>query len=122
MNRITHEFNGHVAVELISNAHLLSNAGDALSLIHENATGFIVLHQQNLHPDFFVLANGVAGDICQKFVNYRCHLAVVGDYTSVESSSLRDFIFESNKGGFVMFPASVAEALQKFSGRIGTIR
>ncbi|MFO1469536.1 MAG: DUF4180 domain-containing protein [Turneriella sp.] len=122
MNHTTHQFSGHVAVEIISDIHLLSNAGDALGLIHDNGTGFIILHQQNLHPDFFVLANGVAGDICQKFVNYRCHLAIVGDYTKVESASLRDFIFESNKGSFVMFPATVAEALQKFGDRIGAIR
>ena len=51
-----------------------------------------------------------------------CHLAVVGDYTSLESGSLRDFIFECNKGSYVMFPASVAEALQKFADRIGAIR
>lgn len=118
MNRRLHNLQGHDVVEIFSDAYLLSDAGDALGLIHENAVEFIILHEQNVHPDFFALANGLAGDICQKFVNYRCHLAIVGDYTGVESVSLRDFIFESNKGSFVMFPATVAEALQNFSGRI----
>lgn len=118
MNRIIHKLPERDAVELSSNTPLLSSAGDALALIHEHGAEFIILHQCNVHPDFFTLANGLAGDICQKFVNYRCHLAIVGDYAGVDSVSLRDFIFESNKGSFVMFPASVAEALQKFSGRI----
>jgi hypothetical protein len=118
MNRIVHKVFEHDAVELSCDTYLLSNAGDALGLIHEHAAEFIILHQRNVHPGFFVLANGLAGDICQKFVNYCCHLAIVGNYAGVESVSLRDFIFESNKGNFVMFPASVAEALQKFSERI----
>lgn len=118
MNRRLHNLQGHDVVEIFSDAYLLSDAGDALGLIHENAAEFIILHEQNVHPDFFALANGLAGDICQKFVNYRCHLAIVGDYAGLESGSLRDFIFESNNGNDVIFPATVAEALEKFSRRI----
>ena len=42
-------------------------------------------------------------------------LAIAGDFSKYESKSLRDFIYESNKGGQVVFVESVAKAKEIFS-------
>ena len=39
--------------------------------------GGLVLDEKNLSPDFFDLKTGLAGQVLQKFVNYRTKLAVI---------------------------------------------
>jgi hypothetical protein len=60
---------------------------------------------------FFELRTGLAGEIMQKFVNYRMRLAVVGDISAhlAASPALRDLVFESNRGGHVWFVADLDE-------------
>ncbi|MGW6917301.1 DUF4180 domain-containing protein [Kitasatospora sp. NPDC054939] len=63
--------------------------------------------------DFFRLRTRVAGDIVQKFANYRLGLAVVGDisrYTQT-GTALREFVDESNRGSQLWFVAD-ADALR----------
>ena len=62
-------------------------------------------------PEFFALRSGVAGAVAQKFVNYRLRLVVVGDVSDhvEESTALRDFVRESNRGGQLWFVADEAE-------------
>jgi hypothetical protein len=54
---------------------------------------------------FFTLRTGLAGEIMQKFVNYRLRLAVVGDISVhvAASTALRDLVVESNRGKHVWF-------------------
>ncbi|GLU48282.1 DUF4180 domain-containing protein [Nocardiopsis ansamitocini] len=54
---------------------------------------------------FFQLRTRVAGEIVQKFANYRMGLAIVGDISRYVDSStaLRDFVGESNRGGQLCF-------------------
>jgi len=68
-----------------------------------------------LHRDFFDLKTGLAGEILQKFSNYRVKLAIVGDFEEVKSKSLRDFIRESNRGRTVNFVNSVEEAVERLT-------
>lgn len=49
--------------------------------------------------------------------NYRLRLAIVGDFTSVNSNSLRAFIAESNRGTQNFFVATEEEAIKKLSRR-----
>ncbi|WP_433532780.1 DUF4180 domain-containing protein [Micromonospora sp. CA-263727] len=60
---------------------------------------------------FFVLRTGLAGEIMQKFVNYRVRLVVVGDISAQVSAStaLRDLVTESNRGRQVWFVANLGE-------------
>jgi hypothetical protein len=53
----------------------------------------------------------VAGEVVQKFVNYRLRLAIVGDLTThlAVSAALRDFVRESNRGRQLWFVADDAE-------------
>jgi len=75
----------------------------------------IIIHEKNITPDFFDLKNKLAGDILQKFSQYRMPLAIVGDFSKFESKSLNDFIYESNNGKQVNFVSSISEALNSLS-------
>ena len=65
----------------------------------------VVVPVERLAPDFFRLSTGVAGEVLQKFVNYGCQVAIVGDIEVhlAASSALRDFVRESNVGRHVWF-------------------
>ncbi len=52
---------------------------------------------------FFILSSGLAGDVLQKFVNYRFRIAVYCDFSKYASKPLKDFIRESNRGKDVFF-------------------
>lgn len=59
----------------------------------------------------FTLSTRMAGEIIQKFVNYRIRLAIVGDLAGhlAASKPLRDFVYESNRGAHVWFVTDLAE-------------
>ena len=88
---------------------------DALDLIVGDAlyqgAGLVAVPVDRLDAGFFTLASGIAGEIVQKFVNYRLRLAVVGDIGPHldRSSALRDFVRESNRGRQTWFVADLAE-------------
>ncbi|MCG8570426.1 MAG: DUF4180 domain-containing protein [Spirochaetes bacterium] len=43
-------------------------------------------------------------------------MAIIGDFSIYSSKSLKDFIYESNKTGQVIFVDSLESALRQFSG------
>lgn len=71
----------------------------------------IILPAENLSGDFFDLKTGVAGDILQKFSNYRMKLAITGSFEGYQSRSLAAFIRESNRGNLVFFVPDMETAL-----------
>ena len=87
---------------------------DALDLIatarHVHGCGKLILPKACLPVHFFDLKTGLAGEMLQKFTNYRCPVAVVGDFSAYTSTALRDFIRESNRGGAVLFLPDEATA------------
>jgi hypothetical protein len=87
---------------------------DAVELIGaawEHGARLVVIPAERLGDDFFRLSTRIAGEILQKFVNYRLRVAVLGDISRHmnESSALRDFVHESNRGDQVWFVASFEE-------------
>jgi len=80
-----------------------------------NGSVGVIIPKSVLSDDFFELKTGLAGEILQKFTNYQLKLAIVGDFSQVESKSLRDFIRESNQRKQVNFVASREEALAAFA-------
>lgn len=76
----------------------------------------LILKQEDTIPDFFDLSTRIAGEVLQKFVNYKTAVAIVGDYSGYTSKSLKDFIYESNKGQSVFFVDSVELAVQNLTG------
>ena len=73
----------------------------------------IIIHYESLHRDFFDLKTKLAGEILQKFSNYRMRLAIVGDFSGFKSKSLKDFIRESNRRGIICFVDSLQDAYSK---------
>lgn len=108
------EIKGGRIAEIVSDDILIHNAQEALELMmncsYEGANKLIV-YERHLTPAFFDLKTRIAGDILQKFSQYRIQLAIVGDFNKYESKSLRDFIYESNKTGLISFVSSKEEAL-----------
>lgn len=108
--------NGKGIAEIISDAIAVSSTEDALDILgncsYQGADN-IILHEQNIIPAFFDLKTGIAGEILQKFSTYNVRLAIVGDFSKYTSKPLKDFIYESNKGGRINFVNTVAEATEK---------
>lgn len=115
MKILSHKINDTEIAEVISDKVIIRSTEDALDLLgNVYYQGFdrMIIHQENITPDFFDLKNKMAGDILQKFSNYRVRLVIVGDFSKLPGKSLHDFIFESNQGKQVNFVASVDEALR----------
>ncbi len=114
----THEINGTRIAEIISDDIIITTAQDGLDVmgnLYYQDFDKIILREQNIIPDFFDLKTGIAGEILQKFSNYRVRLAIVGDFTSYTGNSIKDFMYESNKGRQVSFVNSLSEALKRLS-------
>lgn len=97
---------------------VINETQDVLDLLGEsgsNDCSRIIIYEKNLNPDFFNLKTGFAGEILQKFSNYNVKLAIVGDFSKYVSKSLRDFIYESNKGRLIFFTDNINDALLKLS-------
>jgi len=107
-----------IAAIIHSGKVIVNETQDALDLMAECSmlgASVIIMEARHFHPDFFVLKTRLAGDILQKFSNYRMKLAITGSFKETDSKSLHDFIFESNKQGHVIFVGSVTEAIEKLS-------
>jgi hypothetical protein len=114
-----HEINKSKIAYIISDVVLIYEVQDALDLMVEpriQGSRKLIIHKKNLVPEFFDLSSGIAGEILQKFTNYKVQLAIVGDFSKYTSKSLKDFIFESNKHTQVNFVNSVDEAKERLSG------
>ncbi len=107
------EVNGVGVAHVISETTIISSTQDALDIMMDcsyQGADSLILHEDNLTPDFFELSTGVAGDILQKFSTYNCRLAIIGNFEDVESKSLSAFIAESNRMGRIHFVASLEDA------------
>ncbi|MFI8966027.1 DUF4180 domain-containing protein [Streptomyces sp. NPDC053493] len=94
---------------------LLHGEREATDLIGASAYGgatWVAVPVERLTDAFFRLRTRVAGDIVQKFAQYRVGLVVLGDIAShvEESPALRDFVRECNRGTQIWFVADT-EAL-----------
>ncbi|WP_199487579.1 DUF4180 domain-containing protein [Actinomadura spongiicola] len=85
----------------------VATVDDALDLIGAVFLGaeVVAVPASRFDERFFQLGTRFAGEVMQKFVNYRLRLAIVGDITRhVETSSaLRALVQESNGAGHVWF-------------------
>jgi hypothetical protein len=119
MNIRTVRQNGETIALLESDEVLIYDVQSALDLMasvrYETDADRIALDQSALDERFFSLGTRLAGDVLQKFVNYRMKLAIIGDFSGYASKALRDFIYESNNGSHVFFVSNEAEAIEKLS-------
>jgi hypothetical protein len=66
---------------------------------------FVVIPAGRLSDDFFRLKTLIAGEVIQRFAMYRFRVAIIGDISRylAESKSLRDFVYECNRGNQCWF-------------------
>ncbi|MDP3442556.1 MAG: DUF4180 domain-containing protein [Ignavibacteria bacterium] len=118
MNIVAHNIGEIKIAEITSDEIILNSTQDGIDLLgnlYYQEFDKVIIHKQNITPDFFDLKNGIAGEILQKFSNYRVRLAIVGDFSNYTSKSLSDFIYESNKRKQVIFVSSTEEGLNRLS-------
>ena len=118
MEIVQHKIQNKNIAEIISDEIIINTAEDALDLLgnmYYQGYEVILIYEKNLCADFFDLKSKLAGEILQKFSNYRMRLIVIGDFQKFTSKSLKDFIYESNKGKQVNFVAQLSDALQALS-------
>lgn len=114
MELVRIERNGIICAIVKSDTVVITDAQSSLDVLlsakYDMGTQNIIIDKKLIAADFFVLGNGLAGEILQKYVNYHGRIAIYGDYSHYTSKPLKDFIHESNKGKDVFFVASVEEA------------
>ena len=109
-----YELHGVRVLECVPDGAKLQTYQDAVDLVgksFEDRATLIVIPVECLDDDFFQLKTRIAGELIQKFVQYRRRLVIVGDISRylAESSALRAFVAESNRGKDVWFLASLEE-------------
>ncbi|MCI8630746.1 MAG: DUF4180 domain-containing protein [Firmicutes bacterium] len=113
------KFNGKDIALVSGEEKIITDAKSALDLAmtakYECGAERIVIDKNVIAEDFFILSSGMAGEILQKFLNYRIKAAVFGDYAKYTSKPLKDFIYESNCGKDFFFLAAKEEAIQKLA-------
>ncbi|MBL3821682.1 MULTISPECIES: DUF4180 domain-containing protein [Bacillus cereus group] len=75
----------------------------------------IIIHKSLISEDFFDLKTRLAGDVLQKFINYKVKIAIIGDFSMYTSKSLQDFIYECNKGNDIFYLSTEQQAIEKLS-------
>lgn len=115
---ITEKNDVEIAVVTSENV-IIRDMQSALDLIatvgFETGCGRIVINKGAICEEFFDLKTRLAGEILQKFIIYNMKIAIVGDFSMYSSKSLRDFIYESNKGKDIFFLPTEQEAIDKLS-------
>lgn len=99
----------------------LGTVAAATEVVGDAAWGqaeLVVIPVERLTDDFFELKTRLAGEITQKFVNYRLRLAIVGDIESrlAESVSLAAWVAESNRGRQLWFVPSLDALEERLQG------
>ena len=105
-------------IEVVAEGIVINTIDDGTDLVgNAYYQGYekLIINKENITPDFFDLKTKLAGEILQKFSNYRVRLVILGDFSKVESNSLQDFIRESNKGKLVNFLELKEEAVRRLS-------
>ncbi|MGG0154743.1 DUF4180 domain-containing protein [Bacillus mycoides] len=111
---------GGINIAIVRNdTVLISDVQSALDLMatvqYEADSKRIAINKSLISESFFDLKTRLAGDILQKFINYSVKIAIIGDFSMYTSKSLKDFIYECNKGKDIFFLATEQQAIEKLS-------
>ena len=77
--------------------------------------GGLVLHEKDLSPDFFDLKTGLAGQVLQKFVNFRAKLAIIVRDPAVYGGRFGELFYEHRVHPKVRFYTAEQPARQWLS-------
>jgi hypothetical protein len=110
-----HNLKSGTVAELLPESVNITNSDDMLQLMvdagYSHSAQGMIIHAKSLPTEFFELKSGIAGEILQKFSNYRMKLVIVGNFLEIKSKSLSDFIRESNSRKIISFVSTLDEAL-----------
>jgi hypothetical protein len=110
-----HKINNIPIAALEAADHAIAGVQDTLDLLADadyQGARRIMIKKEHLHPDFYDLKTGLAGEIIQKFENYYMKLAIVGDFSTKTSKNFKYLMFESNKSGQIFFVENTDEAIK----------
>ena len=115
---VINENNAEIAI--INSEHILiTDVRSALDFFatvdYETGCSRMIINKSSICEEFFDLSTRIAGEILQKFINYRKKIAIIGDFSIYKSKSLKDFIYECNKGKDIFFLSNEKEAIEKLS-------
>ncbi len=100
-------------VELVS-SEIINDSQEMLDFMMNNSAKVYIIQIEHLPNDILQLSNGKLGDILQKISNYQKKLGILGDFENIKSKAMRDFIYESNKTGQIVFKNSLNELMAIF--------
>ncbi len=63
----------------------------------------MIISKSLICEKFFDLSTKMAGEILQKFIDYKKRIAIIGDFFIYTSKSLKGFMYECNKGKDILF-------------------
>ena len=114
---ISHAIGKTAVSEVAANNMLLTvpeDANDLLGNAYYQGFDGMIISADKISPRFFDLKTKLAGEILQKFSTFQMRLAIVGDFSTFTSESLKSFIYESNRGGLIHFSPTTNDALAWF--------
>lgn len=86
------------------------DAVDIITLCFENNAFLLMLHAGIFSEDFFKLRTGVAGQMLQKFTNYRAKVAILVTGEEKIRGKFKELLTEANRGNDFRVFGSAAEA------------
>ena len=117
---ISHAIGKAMVAEVAANEMLLAHPEEANDLVgNAYYQGFdgMIISADKISPRFFDLKTRLAGEILQKFSTFRMRLAIVGNFSTFTSESLKSFIYESNRGSLIHFSPTTADAVAWFENQ-----
>jgi hypothetical protein len=84
---------------------------DVADQLHSNeGIDGVCLSEEDFAPEFFDLRSGLAGELFQKFANYRFRLAIVLRDPAKYGERFAELVFEHRRHSSIRFFASEEEA------------
>lgn len=100
MNYQLNKVNNVEYVEILPDGGVVASEREALDLVSacgENLTPRLMLHAENLSPEFFDLKTRLAGEVLLKLSNYRIKLAAVLTPELVGDGRFAEMAMEANR-------------------------
>ena len=114
---ISHTIGKAMVAEVAANDMLLTvpeDANDLLGNAYYQGFDGMIISADKISPRFFDLKTRLAGEILQKFSTFQMRLAIVGNFSTFTSESLKSFVYESNRGSLIHFSPTTADAVAWF--------
>ena len=97
-----------VASDSAISIRCLSDISDALGACI--GAGGLILTESDLAPEFFDLRSGLAGELFQKFINYKVRVAIVLRDPAAYGERFSELAYEHSSHGIIRFVSSQDDA------------